>query len=352
MRRALRVWGLVWAGWTALAVLFASSTSLTYVSTGRPANWSLTGARSLAEWWLWALLTPLIVSLARRFPVHGTRWKRSLGIHAASGLGVAIAKTLADRAIFAWLTGFWMYLLASTLALQFVVYGVVVAAAHGVEYYRRSREREQLERRLAETRLQLLNMQLQPHFLFNTLNAIAELVHEDPEAADRMIIALSTLLRRTLELGASQEIPLSTELELLTTYLEIQRTRFGDRLDVTISIDDDVRESRVPILLLQPIVENAIKHGIGARVGRGRLAIEARRANSFLVIEVSDESEGPLQAAITAGAGIGLGNTRERLSTIYGPVATLDMVGQGDRGSRVTLKLPLLPAKAGSHSSA
>jgi two-component system, LytTR family, sensor kinase len=352
MAGALRVWGLVWAGWTALALLFASSTSLTYVSTGRSANWSLTTTRSLAEWWLWALLTPLVVWLARRCPVHGPRWRRSLAIHTLAGLTVAIAKTLTDRAIFAWLTGFWMYLLASTLALQFVVYGVVVAAAHGVEYYRRSREHEQLERRLAETRLQLLNMQLQPHFLFNTLNAIAELVHEDPEAADRMIAALSALLRRTLELGAAQEIPLRTELELLATYLEIQKTRFGDRLDVTISIDEDVRETRVPILLLQPIVENAIKHGIAARVGRGRLVIEARARDGVLVIEVSDESQGPVQAGTTPGAGIGLGNTRERLTAMYGPVATLDMASVGDHGSRATLKLPLLAANAERHPSA
>ena len=352
MPRALRVWGPVWAGWTALALLFATSTSLTYLSTGRPANWWLTFTRSLAEWWLWALLTPVVVSLARRFPLHGTRWKRSLAIHAAAGLVLAIAKTLADRAIFAWLSGFWMYLLASTLALQFVVYFVVLAGAHGVEYYRRSREREQLERRLAETRLQLLNMQLQPHFLFNTLNAIAELVHEDPEAADRMIAALSVLLRRTLELGASQEISLSTELELLATYLDIQRTRFGDRLDVTLSIADDVRDLRVPTLLLQPLVENAIKHGIAARVGRGRLAIAARTVEGFLVVEVSDECDGPVQRAVTAGAGIGLGNTRERLTAMYGPDATVAIVSEAGRGSRATVTLPMLRDKAESPSSA
>lgn len=350
MWRTVRVWGAMWAGWTALALLFASSTSLTYVSTGRPANWSLTGARALAEWWLWALLTPFVVWLAHRFPLHGTGCKKALAIHTTAGVAVAIAKTVADRAIYAWLTGFRMYLLASTLALQFVVYAAVVAAAHGTEYYRRSREREQLERRLAETRLQLLNMQLQPHFLFNTLNAIAELVHEDPDAADRMITSLSALLRRTLELGAAQEISLSTELELLETYLEIQRTRFGQRLDVRISIDDNVRELRVPILLLQPLVENAIKHGLAARVGQGRLTIEARSTETYLVIQVCDESDGPVQVATTAGAGIGLGNTRERLTAMYGPLASVEIVGESGRGTRVTLKLPLRSATAGIRS--
>jgi two-component system LytT family sensor kinase len=342
MVSAIRRWAWIWAGWTALALYFAVSTSLTYRSTGRPPNWTINIERSLSEWWLWALLTPLVVWLARRFPLHrarpGVRW-RSLAVHVPAGLAIAIAKTFADRAIFAYLTGFWMYLLLSTLALQFVVYGAIVAAAHGLEYYRRSREREQLERRLADTRLQLLNMQLQPHFLFNTLNTIAELVHEDAEAADRMITSLSALLRRTLELGAVQEIPLRTELEMLNTYLEIQKMRFGDRLDVRLSVDDNVQEARVPILLLQPIVENAIKHGIASRVGAGRLSLAARAHGRALVIDVTDESDGPTDAPVTAGAGIGLANTRERLEALYGSRAALELIPE-KRGSRVTLRLP------------
>ncbi|MGH9370111.1 MAG: sensor histidine kinase, partial [Vicinamibacterales bacterium] len=235
-----REWAAMWAGWTGLAVFFAVSTSLTYVSTGRTANWSTTLTRSVSEWWLWALLTPLVVWLTRRFPLHGAAWKRSLWIHVAAGTVVAVTKTVADRAIFALITGFWMYLLASTLALQLVVYAGIVAATHGLEYYRRSRERELLERRLADARLQLLTMQLQPHFLFNTLNTIAELVHEDADAADRMITGLADLLRQSLALGGTQEIPLEAELNLLRTYLDIQKARFGDRLDVLVSISDDV----------------------------------------------------------------------------------------------------------------
>src|SRR4029079_683724 len=161
---------------------------------------------SLSEWWLWAPLTPLVFALARRFPLHGRRIARNASVHIAAGIVIAVVKILADRALFAWLTGFWMYLLASTLALQMAIYAAVVAAAHGVEYYRRSREREQLEAQLSATRLQMLNMQLQPHFLFNTLNTIAEMVHEDPEVADTMIAGLSGLLRRTLDLQSAQEI--------------------------------------------------------------------------------------------------------------------------------------------------
>ena len=122
MVSAFRAWALVWAGWTGLGLFFAVSTSLTYLSTGRSASWFITLTRSLSEWWLWALLTPLVAWLARRFPLHGLRWRRSLLAHAAAGTIIGIAKTFADRAIFALITGFWMYLLASTLALQLVVY--------------------------------------------------------------------------------------------------------------------------------------------------------------------------------------------------------------------------------------
>src|SRR6185295_5535956 len=184
---------------------------LTYRSTGRPANWTLTIERALSEWWLWALLTPLVVFLSRRFPLHRDRWRRHTAVHVILGLVIGVAKMAADRAALALLTGFWTYWLASTLALNVVIYAGLVAAAHGVEYYRRSREREHLEAQLSESRLQLLSMQLQPHFLFNTLNTIAEMVHEDPDVADTMIAGLSGLLRRTLDLQSAQEIPLAEE---------------------------------------------------------------------------------------------------------------------------------------------
>jgi signal transduction histidine kinase len=339
MHRRLRTWLAIWAGWTALALFFAVSSSLTYVSTGRPPNWWLTISRALSEWWLWALLTPLVALLARRFPVHGPRRWRNLALHVAIGVVVAVGKTMADRAVFAWLTGFWMYWLVSTLALQFVVYGAIVAMAHGVEYYRRSREREQLEARLAATRLQLLNMQLQPHFLFNTLNAIAELVHEDPEAADRMIAGLSELLRRTLELGQAPEVPLHAELDLLSLYLALQKARFGERLQVRLSIDPDVAKARVPTLLLQPIVENAIRHGLAAHVAAGRLEIGARRLGDELAIEVTDDGRGVVDESFREG--IGLSNTRARLDALYPGASRLELTNASGGGARVMVRLPL-----------
>jgi two-component system, LytTR family, sensor kinase len=337
--RTVRAWLAVWTGWTALALFFAVSNSLTYRSTGRPGNWALTIKRSLSEWWLWAVLTPLVGWLARRFPLHGTRLWRNAAIHVVAGAVLAVVKTAGDRMLFALLTGFWMYWLVSTLALNFVMYGAIVAAAHGVEYYRRSREREQLEARLAETRLQLLGMQLQPHFLFNTLNTIAEMVHEDPDKADTMIAGLSDLLRRTLDVGAVQEITLDEEIDLVSRYLEIQKARFGDRLRVELAIDAAARELLVPALLLQPLVENAIRHGLAARVDAGRIAIAAHATPTALTLVVTDDGAENGET-ITGPERVGLGNTRARLEALYGTAARLELTRAEGRGARVTVQIP------------
>ena len=338
--RRVRAWLAVWAGWTALALFFAVSTSLTYRSTGRPANWTLTIERSLTEWWLWAALTPLVFWLARRFPLYGARRVRHAAIHVVAGIVIAALKTVADRIVFAMLTGFWMYLLASTFALQLALYAAVVAAAHGVEYYRRSREREHLEAQLSATRLQMLNMQLQPHFLFNTLNTIAEMVHEDPEKADAMIAGLSDLLRRTLDLGAAADITLAEEIDLVTRYVDIQRARFGDRLQVRIAMDDKVAGARVPALLLQPLVENAITHGLAARLDAGRIDIDAALHGAEVVIDVTDDGNGVAETAAGKPERIGLGNTRARLQAAYGDRARLDLAPAPGRGTRVRVVIP------------
>jgi two-component system LytT family sensor kinase len=338
--RRLRAWLAVWCGWTALALFFAVSASLTYRSTGRPANWFLSIARSLSEWWLWALLTPLVVWLARRYPLERPwRW-RHVAVHAIAGASLSVIKTAAERGLFAWLTGIWTYWLVSTFALQFFVYSAIVAAAQGVGYYQRSREREQLEARLVETRLQLLTMQLQPHFLFNTLNTIAELVHDSPDAADYMITRLSELLRRALDLGARQEVPLDAELDLLSRYLDIQKARFGDRLQVRTVADGEARDASVPVFLLQPLVENAIRHGLAERVSSGRIDIEARRIGSTLLITVTDDGPGAAEDAVAGRARVGLGNTRARLEALYGTQQRLDLTNAPDRGARVSLEIP------------
>jgi LytS/YehU family sensor histidine kinase len=211
-------------------------------------------------------------------------------------------------------------------------------------YYERSRERDHLIARVAEARLQMLALQLQPHFLFNTLNTIAELVHGDADVADRMITGLSDLLRRTLELGPTQEISLAAELDLLRCYLDIQHARFGDRLRVDIDVDGDVREAAVPVLLLQPLVENAIRHGLAESIAAGRIEIAASRRDRRLIIAVSNDGA----AANPNSHGferIGLGNTRSRLDALYGVDQRLDLVVTPNQGARVTLDIPFRPAR-------
>ena len=347
MRRSVRTWLTAWAAWTSLALLMAISSSLTYRSTGRPANWNITMSRSLAEWWLWATLTPLVVWLAHRYRIDAERRWRNVAIHLCAGLVIAVLKTLADRAVLAMISGFWTYVLLSTVALQFVVYAGVVAGAHGVEFYRRSREREGLERRLAETRLQLLGLQLQPHFLFNTLNTIAELVHHEPDTADQMIVGLSDLLRLTLQLDHRQQVPLGLELTLLSKYLDIQRARFGERLQVDVQVEPGAEEALVPILMLQPIVENSIRHGLAVRATAGRIAITARRTGTRLVVQVTDDGIGEGVGGSQRGPGVGLANTRARLEALYGAEAALEL-SRSPTGTRVTIDVPLNSAGAGA----
>lgn len=343
----LKTWLAVWAGWTALALFLAVSSSLTYQALGDPPNWGLSATRTLSDWWIWALLTPVVVWLARRFPVDGARRWRHLGAHIAAGLALAVVKTAASRIVFAWLTGTWPYLLLSTVALQFVIYFCIVAAAHGAEYYRRSREREQLEARLSETRLQLLTMQLQPHFLFNTLNTIAEIVHENADAADRMIVGFSDLLRRTLELESARSIPLREEAVLLEKYLEIQRVRYGTRLSVDVRVAEEVADAAVPVLLLQPLVENAVRHTISRHAGGVSVVVAAYREAERLRIDVVDDGKAGGIDAAAGGTGRGLSNTRARIEALYGDACRLELERLPE-GTRVRVDLPLMAAETTS----
>lgn len=278
----------------------------------------------------------MAVALARRYPFRRHRLGRAIVVHAVAGTAIALAVQFAARAVLAWLTGFWTYLLVSTFALNLTIYAIIIAGARGLEHYRLSRERDQLEARLAETRLQLLGMQLQPHFLFNTLNTIAEIVHEDPHAADAMIAHLSHLLRETLAVGSTPQIPLRDELGLLSRYLEIQKVRFGDRLAVTLDVDEGVLDAAVPPLLLQPLAENAIRHGLGRQREGGRLVIAARPHPQGIAISVSDDGDGLRPIHLER---VGLGNTRARLEGLYGPRARLEL-SSGATGTSVTAVIP------------
>jgi two-component system, LytTR family, sensor kinase len=234
------------------------------------------------------------------------------------------------------------YFLLSNLTTHYLIYWGIIAVVHVHAYYRGERDRElralHAEARLADARLQLLSMQLHPHFLFNTLNAVAELVHENPATAERMITGLSQLLRETLDSGGVDLVPLERELELTSRYLDIQRSRFGDRLSAHIERQGDVSRALVPIFILQPLVENSIKHGIGAHRFAGSVSIRARREADRLVMEVEDDGPGIDPTAIQAG--IGLSNTRERLRALYGDTHVFDVARSATGGACVRIVVP------------
>jgi two-component system LytT family sensor kinase len=342
MRRAATRILAIFAGYTALALFLAAANYLTYLSTSGTAFWAPTVKRSLAEWYAWAALTPVILLLARRWPIARGAAVRNTAIHVAAMFVVGAVKLFVDQWLRRWLFGSAGYLLFTNLAFSFLIYWAIVAAAHGMRYYRTSRQRElqsaQLETKLAETRLQLLNMQLQPHFLFNTLNAISELVHEDPETADRMISGLSALLRETLNAGSATAVSLQRELHLLGCYVQIQRARFGTRLHVSTAVEPGLVDAAVPVLLLQTIVENAIRHGLAKRADAGRIAVAIRREADRVRITVQDDGDGLVAA--DGREGIGIGNTRARLQGLFGPSYSLEVSNAAGGGVLVAIAFP------------
>jgi len=341
MRGRWPFWLAVFAGWSVLVVVFAVSSSLTYALNYQPPRWGYTLTMAATEWYVWALFTPLIAWLSRRFRVTRARWWRVLIIGAA-GLVAAFFKVTLTRVLRGAIGG-GEYFQITNLVSQYLVYWTIVLVTHAWLYYRESRERElktsQLEALLAQTRLQMLSMQLQPHFLFNTLNTIAELVHQQPAEAERMIGGLSHLLRETLHAGLVDRVALSQELGLLERYVDIQRARFGDRLTITVTTGPGAADALVPTLLLQPLVENAIKHGIGAKAGAGHIEVTAARNGQQLQITIADNGRGLSPESLPGG--IGLANCRARLHTLYGVDAfAFSIANRPTGGALVTISLP------------
>ena len=335
MLRRLAPWLAILAAWTFLVIVVAVSSSLTYALTYQPPRWRYTLTMAATEWYVWAAFTPLIAWLSRRFRVSRRQWWRVL-ILAAVGVVAAFLKVTLTRVLRGPIGGD-SYFQITSLVGHYLIFWGLVAVSHAWQYHRDAERREvrtsQLEALLAQTRLQMLSMQLQPHFLFNTLNTIAEMVHRQPEAAERMITGLSHLLRETLQAGGLERVSLEHELALLERYVDIQRSRFGDRLTVTLSIADAARAALVPGLLLQPLVENAIKHGIGARAGAGHIEITAARDGDRLVIEISDDGRGIRDGAVVDG--VGLGNSRARLAAVFGSDAVALTIRNRDAGGVV-----------------
>jgi two-component sensor histidine kinase len=370
-RERLRTWGLVLGFWTLLALFFSSEIYSYQLAAGEPLPWLRALRWSLVSWYSWAALAPLVFWLVRRFSLERLGIARGVVLHVVLSAVFSLLHlvvTNAGNAALLRLAGepfdFWeefRYLLPLTFHFGMVTYWVMAGACVALDVYRRYREREHrasaLESQLARARLQALRGQLHPHFLFNTLNTISALVARDPRAADRMIERLGDLLRRTLDDGGSAEVPLEEELRFLEGYLEIERTRFRDRLTVLTRIDPGARDARVPSLILQPLVENAIRHGIAPRAGPGRIEIRAERHEAGLRLLVQDDGPGvPGGAPAGAPEGVGLANTRARLRQLYGDRQRLSVGNAAGGGFEAVIEIPFQhaadPASAGGEPRA
>jgi two-component system LytT family sensor kinase len=239
-------------------------------------------------------------------------------------------------------------LLSECLATRLLAYMAIVTLGHTAHYFGLYRTRQMhasdLEARLARTHLQVLKMELQPHFLFNTLNAVAELVHTDPEAADQMITRLGRLLRLSLDNAGHQVVPLRQEIDFLRVYLQIEQVRFQGRLEVVWDVAPDTLDAAVPTLLWQPVLENAIRHGVTPLAGRGRIVIASWREGDELVLEIRDNGAG-LPAAGIPREGVGLRNIRERVDQLYGVRAAFRLAPALGGGTAATLRLPFTPCE-------
>jgi signal transduction histidine kinase len=317
--------------------------------------WTL--ALNLLYWYIPALLAPVIMGFATSEQLGQKRWPIQVFVHVLGALTYSVAHTAVMMALRAKLLaqigypvdfpGWGDYTLIKYLEQLdwlLMTYLFLVGLAHALAYRREAEARAlnaaQLETRLVEAQLQALQRQLHPHFLFNTLNTIAGLIHTDAVAADRMIDQLGDLLRMTLHTSITQEIPLKDELDVLQKYLEIEQTRFGNRLRVSMHIQPDTLDAQVPNLLLQPLVENAIRHGIAPNARHGWIEIHADRTGGDLTLQIRDSGDGlPPERLMALNRGVGLENTRARLEHLY-PSAFQFAFTNLDRGFCVTVRIP------------
>jgi signal transduction histidine kinase len=377
---SLLLWGLITLGF-ATQLVFAAGV-----------EWQPALIASGREWAPWGIFSPIVVALALRFPFERQRWFLSLPVHLLGCTAVVVASGLISETLGSndaplgppWRRPFGgppggrenrppgmrddrpqrpglqprgagqrpdrpgfggRGPLLMRARLNVPVYWIVVSVTTAVLHSRRARERErrslELAASLAQSRLAALRAQLQPHFLFNALNAISTLVHKDPNAADEMIANLSDFLRLTLEHGDAQQLPLARELEFVRRYLAIEQVRFGDRLTVHIDFAPETLVALVPVLILQPLVENALKHGLQPKRGPVSLQLSARAENGSLILVVADDGVGIRpESNEPLGTGIGMANCRSRLQELYGNRASLTLEPQPEGGTRAILQLP------------
>ena len=348
-------WGLIAAFWAVVVLLSVGQSVLGDASAD--VHWGRTAAE-LVEYSLWALCTPLVFWFAETCPVvaptdtERTTMVRNGALHTAMALTAAIAVDLSEDAVAAGLgersAGLLQALSRFWFTDELAVYLVILMAGFARSYYfqqkaqqeeaaRLEERAEALEAQLTEARLEALRMQLNPHFLFNTLHAVSTLVDRDPSGVRRMIARLSELLRHVLDEEAPQEVPLSEELDFLDDYFEIQSIRFQGRLDTAVDVPSSLGDAQVPNLILQPLAENAIKHGASQVRGVGRIEVQAYRDDDALVLSVRDNGPGLPEAQ---KEGLGLRNVRARLEGLYGDAQALHLRSLEEGGTEAVLHVP------------
>ncbi|HSJ14441.1 MAG TPA: sensor histidine kinase [Longimicrobiales bacterium] len=359
--RSWRLWLSVLAGCTVLGLLEGTQVHIGFAAAGRPAEWGHAFASTMPWWYVLAALLPAVLWLSRRFALEGSRWRRNTLVHVTAGIVFAGVHLVVSSYISQQLTygggsrDFAAYL-SRLLGIYFIVeiifYWAIVGVDHAIDYAHRLRERERaaaqlalkasrLEAGLARANLESLRMQINPHFLFNTLNAISVLALKgEKHTVVRTLALLSDLLRISLE-HPEQLVPLRDEISFLQRYLEIEQTRFKDRLTVRLQVPDELLDAEVPSLVLQPLVENAIRHGIAQKPGAGRIDISATARAGRLELVVQDNGAGLRPVSEDGGMGIGLANTRARLEQLYGDEYEMVLENAPEGGARTCVCLPL-----------
>ena len=348
-------WVAIFLCWTGFALFFTTQSYLVQARYVGRVDWRGT----LVNWLLWSyswnVVTPLVLRLADRFPLQRGKLRRSISVHLLAAPVLHVISTTVFILGQPLIVGplfpdmrprfeSFRLLVISDVHSGLLVYWLIVAINQAIDYYRKYIDKElrasQLEARLVTAQLDALRMQLHPHFLFNTLNSVSVLMRRDIDTADRMLLQLSNLLRVTVAKNAAHEIELRQELDILEGYLEIERIRFQDRLTVRMHIDSSILDALVPLLFFQPLVENAIRHGIADREAGGVIDIRAERLNGLVRLEVRDDGPGLDTSRTEFVEGIGLSNTRSRLDHLYGPDGRLEVCNGEDGGLIVGATLP------------
>ncbi len=351
-------WILILCAWTMVGLLFAAQRIVVSKVEGAHVNWVIESALELVWWYVWAAYTPLVMGLAKRFPLRGPRVVLHIAIHTITSLTMAPVASVTQYFLSLGLLRFVFHITGpavhrflssfgvGVLFMSFtgiLTYWLVVGLYQSMHFYQVAMERQtiaaQLETQLSHAELENLKSQLHPHFLFNSLHAIGVLMQEDVDAAGRLLVSLGDLLRMALE-RRENEITLQSELEFVGKYLEIEQTRFHDRLKVHMDIPPDLLGVYVPSLALQPLVENAIKHGFSVDSTASRLEIAAERHNGRVWLCVRDDGPGPARASLLR-FGVGLSNVQSRLKQLYGDQSSLELTGGNGRGCEAIITIPL-----------